>query len=240
MTNRGGRGGTGKIITRIWRLSIQNASWRNRENENTMSEVWNKVYKSDKAFFGEEASNFALLCFNHMKMNNVNRILELGAGHGRDTTFFASNRIEVEAVDYSPIAVELLDKITKEKRLPIKPRIFDVKSALPFPNGYFDAVYSHMLLNMRFSLEDLHFIFSEIRRVLKRKGFNFFSVRNHNDKSYGEGIEIDKGIYDINGFQVRFFTEKEIQDLMEGFEILWMGEEYEEPVDLYIVFSKKL
>jgi hypothetical protein len=44
-----------------------------------MSEVWNKVYKSDKAFFGEEASNFALLCFNHMKMNNVNRILELGA-----------------------------------------------------------------------------------------------------------------------------------------------------------------
>jgi SAM-dependent methyltransferase len=142
-----------------------------------MSEVWNKVYKSDKAFFGEEASNFALLCFNHMKMNNVRRILELGAGHGRDTTFFASNRIEVEAVDYSPIAVELLDKITKEKRLPIKPRIFDLRKALPFPDGYFDAIYSHMLVNMRFSLEDLQFIFSEIRRVLKPKGFNFFSVR---------------------------------------------------------------
>ena len=108
-----------------------------------MSEIWNKVYKSDKAFFGEEASNFALLCFNHMKMNNVNRILELGAGHGRDSTFFASNGIEVEALDYSIIAIELLDKITKEKRLPIKPQIFDVKRALPFPNGYFDAVYSH-------------------------------------------------------------------------------------------------
>ncbi len=94
-----------------------------------MSEIWNKVYKSDKAFFGEEASNFALLCFNHMKMNNVNRILELGAGHGRDSTFFASNGIEVEALDYSIIAIELLDKITKEKRLPIKPQIFDVKSA---------------------------------------------------------------------------------------------------------------
>ena len=100
-----------------------------------MSEIWNKVYKSDKAFFGEEASNFALLCFNHMKMNNVNRILELGAGHGRDSTFFASNGIEVEALDYSIIAIELLDKITKEKRLPIKPQIFDVKRALPFPNG---------------------------------------------------------------------------------------------------------
>jgi hypothetical protein len=50
---------------------------------------------------------------------------------------------------------------------------------------------------------------------------NFFSVRNYNDKSYGKGVEIEKGIYDINGFQVRFFTEKEIQDLMKGFELLW-------------------
>src|SRR2546427_2245798 len=205
-----------------------------------MSEIWNKVYKSDKAFFGDEASNFALLCFNHMKMNNVNRILELGAGHGRDTIFLASNGIEVEAVDYSIVAIELLDKITKEKRLPIKPRVFDVRRALPFPDGYFDAVYSHMLLNMRLSLDELHFIFSEIRRVLKHKGFNFFSVRNQNDKSYGEGVGIDKGIYDINGFYVRFFTEKEIQNLIEGFEVLCIAEEYEEPVTLYLVFSKKV
>ncbi|MGA9154743.1 MAG: hypothetical protein WBZ36_29520 [Candidatus Nitrosopolaris sp.] len=36
-----------------------------------MSEVWNKVYKSDDTFFGEEPSNFALLCINHMKINNI-------------------------------------------------------------------------------------------------------------------------------------------------------------------------
>jgi len=206
-----------------------------------MSEVWNNIYKSDSTFFGEEPSNFALLCINHMKTNNIQKVLELGAGHGRYTTFFASNGIEVQAVDYSIVTIELLDKITKEKRLPIKPRIFDVRRALPFPDGYFDAVYSHMLLNMRLSLDELHFIFSEISRVLKPKGLNFFSVRNQNDNSYGKGIEIDKGIYDINGFQIRFFTEKEIHDLVEagGFEILWIKEEYEEPVTLYIVSSKK-
>jgi SAM-dependent methyltransferase len=210
-----------------------------------MSEVWNKVYKSDSAFFGEETSNFALLCFNHMKANNATKkVLELGAGHGRDATFFASNGIEVvEALDYSVAAVEILDKIAKEKGLPIKPRIFDVKGRpLPFPDGNFDAVYSHMLFNMKFSLDELHFIFSEIRRVLKPEGLNFFSVRNHNDKSYGRGIEIDKeGIYDINGFQIRFFTEKEIKDLTteEGFELLWIKEGYEEPVTLYLVSSRK-
>jgi SAM-dependent methyltransferase len=97
-----------------------------------------------------------------------------------------------------------------------------------------------MLLNMHFSSEELHFIFSEISRVLKPKGLNFFSVRNHNDKSYGKGVEVDKGIYDVNGFLIRFFTEKEIQGLAaaEGFEVLWIKEEYEEPVTLYLVSSR--
>ena len=47
-----------------------------------MNEVWNKVYKSDSTFFGEEPSNFALLCFNDMKTKNIEKVLDLGAGHG--------------------------------------------------------------------------------------------------------------------------------------------------------------
>lgn len=101
-----------------------------------------------------------------MKTNNTTKVLELGAGHGRDTTFFASNGIEVEALDYSVAAVEILDKVAKEKRLPIKPQIFDVKNPLPFPDGNFNAVYSHMLLNMKFSLDDLHFIISITNCIL--------------------------------------------------------------------------
>ena len=77
-----------------------------------MSEVWNNVYTSDSTFFGEEPSNFALLCFNRMKASNIKKVLELGSGHGRDSIFFASNGLEVEALDYSAIAVEILDKIT--------------------------------------------------------------------------------------------------------------------------------
>ena len=207
-----------------------------------MSEVWNKVYQSDSTFFGEEPSNFALLCFNHMKINNIKKVLELGAGHGRDSIFFSSNGLEVETLDYSAFAVELLNKTTKEKRLPLKAHLFDVKHKLTYPGDYFDAVYSHMLFNMRFSVEELHFIFSEIKRVVKPRGFNFFSVRNQNDNSYGTGIEIEKGIYNINGFQIRFFSEKEIQDLTttEGFEILWIQEEYEEPVTLFLISSRRL
>jgi hypothetical protein len=58
---------------------------------NSNDEVWNNVYKSDSTFFGEETSNFALLCFNNnMKTNDATKkVLELGAAHARDTTFFA-------------------------------------------------------------------------------------------------------------------------------------------------------
>lgn len=49
-------------------------------------------------------------------------ILACNAGKG---TFFASNGLEVEALDYSAFAVELLNKTAKEKRLPLKPHFFE-------------------------------------------------------------------------------------------------------------------
>jgi SAM-dependent methyltransferase len=207
-------------------------------------EIWNEVYKSDNTFFGEDPSSFALFCFNYIKSNdNVKKILDLGSGHGRDSIFFVlKGFVEVEAIDYSVVAVEILSKIAKEKRLSIKSQVFDIKKKpLPYPDGYFDVVYSHMLLNMRFSEDELHFILSEIKRVLKPKGWNFFSVRNHNDKFYGKGYKIENSIYDINRFQIRFFTETDIQSFAksEGFDILEIKEEYEEPVTLYLVASKK-
>ena len=84
-------------------------------------------------------------------------------------------------------------------------------------------------------------MFQEIRRLVKHDGFDFFSVRNHNDKSYGHGRKIDNDIYDISGFQIRFFTKQHVKDLVkrEGFEILDIKESFEEPVTLYLVSTRK-
>jgi predicted TPR repeat methyltransferase len=84
-------------------------------------------------------------------------------------------------------------------------------------------------------------MFQEIRRVLKHDGFNFFSVRNHNDKSYSQGKKIDNDIYYINGFQIRFYTKQHVKALVkgEGFEILDIKEMYEEPVTLYLISTRK-
>ena len=204
-----------------------------------MSNVWNDVYGKDSTFFGEESSNFALLCYDIMQKNNVKKILEIGCGQGRDCLFFASKGIKVAALDYSKVAINGLLEHEKQKNLSIDARVYDANKPLPFDSDSFEAVYSHMFFSMRFTSDELKFILSEVRRVLKNNGFHFFSVRNHNDKFYGKGIRVDDEIYDINGFQIRFFTKQEIENLSKGFKILEIKEEYENPVTLYLVTAKK-
>ncbi|MBI3623592.1 class I SAM-dependent methyltransferase [Candidatus Pacearchaeota archaeon] len=202
-----------------------------------MSKVWDDVYAKDTAFFGDEPSKFAIRCYDIMKKNDLKRVLEIGCGQGRDCLFFASKNLEVTALDYSQTAINnLLEKL--QKNMHVNARVHDMKKPLPFDDSMFDAVYSHMF-SMRFTTDELRFVFQEVKRVLKSNGFHFFSVRNHNDKFYGKGTKIDDEIYDINGFQIRFFTTQEIENLSEGFKILEMKEDYEEPVTLYLLTSRK-
>ena len=52
--------------------------------------------------------------------------------------------------------------------------------------------------------------------------------------------KIDNNIYEINGFQIRFFTKEQIKSfLVKSFEIKIIDEDYEVPVNLYLVFCYK-
>jgi SAM-dependent methyltransferase len=210
-----------------------------------VSSFWDKKYQSDSSFFGEEPSRFALSCYDdYMNKKNVRKILELGCGQGRDTLFFASKGIEVSALDYSRVAIDGLTELAKQKNLlsNIHPSLYDVKDMIPFKNEEFDTVYSHMFFNMHFSWENVRLMFQDIKRVLKGNAFNFFSVRNHNDKSYGKGKKIDDEVYDLDGFQIRFFGEQQVKDLAKEseFEMLDIKEIHEEPVTLYLVSTRKI
>ncbi len=142
------------------------------------------------------------------------------------------------ALDCSLAGIELLNKKALSKGLKIKYRVFDVRHPLPFPDSYSDAAYASMVLNMRFSKAEIYNLLSEIRMALKPNGLNLVSVRNNHDKFYGKGVKIEDGVYNINGFEIRFFSEKEIDDLVseENFKALWIKEEHEEPVTLYLVY----
>jgi ubiquinone/menaquinone biosynthesis C-methylase UbiE len=168
-------------------------------------------------------------------------MLELGCGQGRDTISFASKGINIVAIDSSQAAINTLFKITTEKNLSITTMIHNPLEGIPFDNSYFDAVYSHMFFNMRFTDGQLKHLFVEVSRVLKNGGLNLFSVRSDKDAMYKKGTEIEDNIYDINGFQIRFFTKSDVADILmtTGFTAYKIMEAYEVPASLYCVFAKR-
>jgi len=205
-----------------------------------MSKIWDKVYSNNLAFFGEDPSDFAQKCYKDFKKYAVKRILELGCGQGRDTIFFASNGFDVHAIDSSKIAIGNIKQKIRGKNISLHLKHFEASQALPFEAGYFDAVYSHMFYNMRFTDEELSYLFKESSRVLKNNGLLYFSVRSDKDVLYNKGKKIDNKIYEINGFQIRFFTKELIESFLANyFEINNIEESYEEPVNLYLVFCNK-
>lgn len=205
-----------------------------------MINIWDKIYSDASAFFGEDPSNFAQKCYSYFKKYGVKRILELGCGQGRDTIFFASNGFDVHAIDASKVAIENINQKKGQKNISLDLRHFKARQALPYDNSYFDAVYSHMFYNMRFTDDELRSLFKESNRVLKNNGLLYFSVRSDKDVLYNKGKKIDNNIYEINGFQIRFFTKRQIQSFLENyFEIKNIEGSYEEPVNLYFVFCRK-
>ena len=205
-----------------------------------MSNIWDKIYSDDSAFFGEDPSDFARKCYSYFNEYGVKSILELGCGQGRDTIFFASNGFDVNAIDASKVAIENINQKIRQKNISLDLRHFKAKGTLPYDSSYFDAVYSHMFYNMRFTDEELEFLFKESNRVLKNNSLLYFSVRSDKDVLYNKGKKIDNNIYEVNGFQIRFFTKRQIQSFLENyFEIKNIEESYEEPVNLYFVFCRK-
>ena len=67
--------------------------------------------------FGFEPSYSAKKALDLFKKNNITNIIELGAGLGRDTIFFAQNGIYVHAIDYSLSATNIIKKRSKENNL---------------------------------------------------------------------------------------------------------------------------
>ena len=92
-------------------------------------------------------------------------LLELGAGQGRDTLYFASLGLHVYALDYSESGLwGIIDKGVKTGLgEAITPVFHDLRNPLPFSDDSIDGCFSHMLYCMAFNRKEIAFINSMIR-----------------------------------------------------------------------------
>ena len=85
-------------------------------NLNNQEEYWETNYTNKPKMFGLTPSFAAEEALKVFKKKNISSIIELGAGLGRDTIFFAKNKIKVEALDYSKTAVTSIKKKNQRAR----------------------------------------------------------------------------------------------------------------------------
>ena len=207
------------------------------------SQHWEKNFSNKPEMFGLEPSISAKKALNFFKEKKINNIIELGAGLGRDSIFFAKNNIKIQALDYSYSGIEIINNKIKKDNLSnyISTKLFDVREKLPFKDNSVDACYSHMLYCMALTTKDLEKLNNEIHRILKPNGLNIYTVRHTNDGDYKNGKHIGEDLYENDGFIVHYFSEEKVNSLLNGFKNIAL-EKFEEgtfPRKLFFIVNEK-
>ena len=207
------------------------------------SQHWEINFSNKPEMFGLSQSLSAEKALELFKQKNINNIVELGAGLGRDSIYFAKNSIKTTALDYSTSAINIINEKIKKNNLSkyLSTKIFDVRKHLPFKDNSIEACYSHMLYCMALTNENLKKLNSEILRILKPGGYNIYTVRHTEDGDFKNGIHRGEDLYENDGFIVHYFSNKKVVSLINGFKNTTL-EKFEEgtfPRKLFYVVNKK-
>ena len=210
---------------------------------NNQSNYWEANFSEKPLMFGLKPSVAALTALKKFEEENIKEIIELGAGLGRDTVFFAKNKIKVEALDYSQTAIKIIEKKAKDNNFSklISTKHFDVRGRLPYEDNSIKGVFSHMLYCMALTNAEIKKLNNELFRILKPGGINIYTVRNISDGDYMKGTYIGEDMYENEGFIINFFSEKKVNSLLKGFNNLSISkfEEGSFPRKLFLVQNKK-
>ena len=207
------------------------------------SQHWEKSFSNKPEMFGIEPSLSAKKALKLFQKKKIDKIIEIGAGLGRDTIFFAKNSIHITALDYSGSGIKVINQKAKQDNLSnyISTKIFDVREKLPFEDNSIQACYSHMLYCMALTTRDLEKLNNEILRILKPGGSNIYTVRHTSDGDFQKGIHRGEDLYENDGFIVHYFSKKKVNSLISGFRNISL-EKFEEgtfPRKLFFVVNEK-
>jgi SAM-dependent methyltransferase len=201
------------------------------------------MFAANPEMYGEPPSEPAQKAAEVFTQAGITTILELGAGQGRDTLFFAQRGLQVCAVDYSQQGIDAIAH--KARALGLSQSVatlcHDVRQPLPFTDASFGGCYSHMLYCMALTTAELESLSDEIRRILHPGGMNIYTVRNTNDAHYRQGIHRGEDMYEMGGFIVHFFSREKVQQSAKGYEIVSIEafEEGELPRKLFRVTLRR-
>ena len=178
---------------------------------------WQSVYRANPHMYGDQASEPARYAAEVFAAGGSTEVLELGAGHGRDSLSFAHRGFSVRSLDFSPEALHQLRARARQNSVAdrITTLVHDVRTPIPLPDESVDGVFAHMLLCMALSTAQIHAAVAEIRRILRPGGSLIYTVRHTGDAHHGTGIAHGDDIYEHGGFAVHFFDSALVNTLAQ-------------------------
>lgn len=202
---------------------------------------WNSYYKR-KIEAIQKPSDFAKEVLSYMQEGK--KLLDIGCGNGRDSVFFAKQKINVTGLDLSEEAIWQLDQ------LQLKHANFicdDFVSSKVLYQIQYDYFYSRWTMHA-ISEQQEDELLQNIYKSMKWGGFLFVEARSIHDDLYGKGKNVGGNAYIFNEHYRRFMDKRVFVNKLEriGFQIVSAVEdkgfsktEDSDPVLIRIVATKK-
>jgi len=155
------------------------------------------------------------------------KVLDIGAGQGRNSVFLAKNGFKVEAIDFVPEGLKKCQDFAKKHNLAIKTKVINVKK-FKFKENYYSLVVARAILDF-FKKSEIETIIKRIKKSLISDGFIYFLVFSTKDPLYlkirEKGIkEIEENTFYLPKFETyrHFFTENELKEIIKGLKIIYL------------------
>jgi 2-polyprenyl-3-methyl-5-hydroxy-6-metoxy-1,4-benzoquinol methylase len=156
------------------------------------------------------------------KENNAVRILDVGCGAGRHTSYYAKKGFEVYGFDKDEEAIETDKQILRREGLKADLRVWDMTKPMPYQDELFDAALAVRVIHHT-SISNITKIVHELDRVLKPKGFLFLQVPSYESGTFDSGtIWAEPGTLIARGGPEKdvphhFFKRDELLDMFPGY-----------------------
>lgn len=205
---------------------------------NKYQEYWQeKLNKYSNQDWASKPTIFATQAINYFP--KTGHILDLGAGLGQDSIFFAENGYQVTSCDLSELAK---DNIPQELQGKIVFKKLDLSNPLPFELESFDVVYSHLALHY-FNEKRTQELFDQIYEILKPGGI-FATITNTIEDPEISGFEkIEEDYYNSSdGIMKRYFSVDSMKKFTSKFQKLLLdanGETHKDEIKTLIRFIGK-
>jgi len=147
-----------------------------------MNNPWEKIYtEATPADFEKPYSKFDLI-LSELKINDVEKVLDVTIGNGRHCIELAKNGFSVYGFDISEKIVALCRK--KIEKLGLKANIdkADMFKRYPYDDAYFDAVIAIQAI-YHGTIDNFNDAIKETRRILKKNKPFIFTVSKNKTRS---------------------------------------------------------